>query len=117
MEFGKPKVKACWPWHAPNLKELGFEVGSSFIGVNHSISTLIKIEGFKPCKTIVSVQIWKRMILPNKRGANLKTQLLEVRHTVKVYILLPWLTKLQFETDVFERVWPPFNLGSESNVQ
>ena len=53
-----------------NFKELGFKVGSSFIGCKHS------------------------------RGINLETKLLEVRHMWKAEILLPWKTKLRFESDV-----------------
>ena len=30
------KIKECWPWHVPNFEELGFKVGSSFLGWNRS---------------------------------------------------------------------------------
>jgi hypothetical protein len=32
IEFGKPKVKECWPKHVPNFKELVSEVDPTFIG-------------------------------------------------------------------------------------
>ena len=35
---------------------------------------------FKPCKTVVLDRSWKWIVLPNKRGTNLETQLLEVWH-------------------------------------
>ena len=41
-----------------------------------------------------------------KEGPPLKPTPQSEAH-VKAEILLPWLPKLRFETDVFERVWPP----------
>ena len=38
----------------------------------------------------------------------METKLLEVyKAHVKAEILLPWLTKIRFETSIYKRVWPP----------
>lgn len=59
-------------------------------------STPIINKGFKPSKTIeISYWSWKHTILPNKRGMNLETKLLKVKHMLKLTYLLPWPTKLR----------------------
>ena len=57
------------------------------------------------------------MVLTKKTGTNLESQLLEVRHMPRPHVLLPWLTKVCFKTDVFERVWPPLEFEKYSKFQ
>ena len=45
---------------------------------------------------------WKQMFIPNERGTDLETKLLELRAHVKRRTSLPWLTKLCFE---IQRFW------------
>ena len=46
------------------------------------------------------------MFASDERGTGLKTQLVAITHAqVKIEFLSPWLTKLHFETGIFERVW------------
>ena len=82
-----------------------------FLGLEPSVSN--QGGGFARLKTSVSNRSWKQTVLTNKRGTNLDTKLLKVRHMSKVEFLLPWLTNLCFKTNIFERVWPPFHLVSK----
>ena len=46
------------------------------------------------------------MVLSGRRGTNLETQILEVRHMSRLkFFYLGYLVR--FETNDFERVWPP----------
>jgi hypothetical protein len=45
--------------------------------------------------------------IPNKKGDQPWNQAPQSYAHVKAKIRFPWLTKLRFETNAFERVWPP----------
>ena len=63
MVFRVPSfIKKKWPWHVPNFKELGFNVGPSNIGQNHPFSTMIQdgiLHGLKPPILFYFYQSWK----------------------------------------------------------
>ena len=44
----------------------------------------IRNRGFKPCKNVVSDQSWKWLVLTKRRGTDLETQLLGVRHVSRL---------------------------------
>lgn len=48
------------------------------------------------------------MVVPNKRETNLECPKPSPRlGTVKAKNLLPWLTRVHFEANIFDHVWPP----------
>jgi hypothetical protein len=74
------KVKEFWHEHVPNLGELGSTLVPLLLGIYVHFELQSKT-GFVRLKTSVFDQSWKQMVLIKKRGTDLKTKLLKVRHT------------------------------------
>jgi hypothetical protein len=73
-----------------------------FFGYKHPFSTLIQDNGFARLKTSIVDQIWKRTrSTPKKRGTNLETKLLKVKHIIKAKILSPLAYQNSFQNRCF----------------
>ena len=56
------------------------------------------------CISMVDVDPWT--FIPNKRGTNMETKLLKVRHMSRP-IFFYLANRSLFDTGTYERVWPP----------
>ena len=66
------KVKEIWPGHGPNLGELWFTVGASFIAHKLPFPTSIQDSGFVKLKLLFLMRVENGGVCPNKEGPTLK---------------------------------------------
>ena len=102
-DFRKPRVNKFRLWHVPiNSDELSFKVGpSNCLGSNHPFPIGV---GNGACE-LTWIGVENGCLFPIKEGPILETKLLEVyKAHVKAEILLPWLTKIRFETNIYKCV-------------
>ena len=87
-KFGKRMT-----WHVPaHLEELDYKVGTSFTRYKRCFQLPSKIVFLKGLNLSVLDRSWKWTVLTRKRGTNLETKLLEVKHISSpkvIYLGLP----------------------------
>ena len=94
--LGQGKRVLVLTWQAYPYRGFSFKVDLLFLGAKPLFWNMIRNKGFRHYKIVSLDHGWKRTNLEN-----------ELKWHVEVEILLPWPTDLCFETNVFERVWPP----------